>query len=358
MTWMLHAINKIKTEQLSHRNWKFALSESISTLIASSSGEVLSITGPSRVGKTRLVKELSILLVGEKETIDDGLIPVVYVLATNSVKNNFFDSKDFVIRALEAIKHPFYGVNAANDPWGVERYRKLDKISEANLRRALETAIENRKTLYLVIDEVQHILRCYGGIAAASAFLNSLKSLAQQTNIILVLVGAYPILEALRLSPHMLGREHLVHFPRYSVKHDDLIVFNQILLFYSNYVHLPIGVGSLCDWNEYLFNGSLGCIGLLEKWLRTALANVIASGDTVLELKHLERTIKSDDKLYRIEEEILDGEKLLASSGKCINNLNNSEEKIIEVDKRKKITKNKRKPFQKKPRRYSVKGRE
>ena len=76
---------------------------------------------------------------------------------------------------------------------------------------------------------VQHILRFYGGLKAAAAFLDSLKSLAQDTKIILVLVGAYPILDALNLSPHLLGREDPIHFPRYSINKEDIVVFGSEL---------------------------------------------------------------------------------------------------------------------------------
>lgn len=356
--WIDEAIEKIKTEQIAHRNWTTSLSESFSNLVASAPGEVLSITGPSRVGKTKLISELSTLLIGKKDLLDNGSRPIIKVFATNSVKNNFFDSKDFYIRTLEAIEHPFYGLNAANDPYGVERYKKLDRVSEATLRRALEVAIEVCNSKYFVIDEIQHVLRFYGGINAASAFLNSLKSLAQEKGIILVLVGAYPILDALKLSPHMLGREHLVHFPRYRETREDLKIFNQILTFYSEFLHLPDGMKTLHPWNEFLFYGSLGCIGLLEKWLRSALANALAKGDTILKLRHFEETVRSEEKLTSIEEEILIGEEALRKPSVRKSKVKEKDEKIIEAKKTKdKPKKTNKKPFQRNPKRMPIEGR-
>jgi hypothetical protein len=355
--WIQDAIHSINTEQIVHRNWTNALSESIANVLASAPGEVLSITGPSRVGKTRLISELTTRLIGEKEVLEDGSRPIIKVQAENSVKNNFFDSKDFYIRMLEAIKHPFYGVNAPNDPLGVERYKKLERVSEGTLRRALEIAIEYCHSQYIVIDEVQHVLRFYGGLNAAAAFLNSLKSLAQAKGVILVLVGAYPILDALKLSPHMLGREHLVHFPRYRETREDIKVFNQILSFYSQFLRFPSGIESLHPWNEFLLYGSLGCIGLLGRWIRAALANTWARGDDVLDLYHFEETIRSEEKTREIEEEILIGEQALRkpSAGKREINSEKIIEKVTIKEKSKK--KSNKKPFQRNPKRMPIAGR-
>jgi len=359
MNWVDEAIKKIQTEKIPHRNWRTALSESFSTLLSCSPGEVMCITGPSRVGKTKLLDELGKLLVGDEKSDDDGTMPIVSVLATNCVKNNFFDTKDFTIRALEAIKHPFYGVNAADDQWGFERYKLLHRTSEGDLRRSFETGIELRKTLYFVIDEVQHVLRFYGGIDAASAFLNSLKAFAQEKNIILVFVGAYPILDALRLSPHLLGREQLIHFPRYGLTKEDITIFNQILDFYNEFIRLEPGVKSLREWSEYLYYGSLGCLGLLEKWLRSALAKVRANGDDYLKISHLEHTRKPDDDISSILAELQDGEESIAKKDLFTAATETEKEKIIEPEKstkkKQKKKKSKNKPFRTKPRRYPVK---
>lgn len=71
---------------------------------------------------------------------------------------------------------------------------------------------------------------------------------------------------------------------------------------------------NLRSYSEYLYSGSLGCIGLLERWFRDALATAMVKGSSI-DLGALEqsRTCKSDiDKTLK---EIQEGEEMLLSDG-------------------------------------------
>src|SRR5262245_10147622 len=116
--------------------------------------------------------------------------------------------------------------------------------------------------------------------------------------------GAYPLLDVVRLSPHLIGRKHNIHFPRYRPIPEDLVAFEEILEAYSQYLQLPKGISSLRDWREPLYEGSLGCIGLLEGWLREALALAMAREALSLTVEHLMSTRKSDSDLAELAREI------------------------------------------------------
>lgn len=347
MSWAQSAINEIKNVRIPHRNYERALSDTLAALVASAPGEVVCITGPSRVGKSRLAQELSALLVGDKLDDNDGRMPVVIVQASNCSVDGGFSTKSFSLRCLQAVHHPFYGVGKSNDVWETDRYRLVERTPETVLRPAFEQALVNRGTKYLFIDEAHHISYARGGDSSAAAILDSWKCLAADTNVVLVLVGAYPLVNVLQLSPHLLGRKHQIHFPRYYATQDDLIAYQQILDVYSSVIRLPAGVGSLRDWNDLLYQDAIGCIGLLERWLRKGLALAHSKGSDVLEKVYLLNTRTPTEERRQLALEIREGEALLEAQSEL-------EEIFAITAAQPQRRRARRKPFQVKPRRYPV----
>jgi len=368
MDWIDEAIRYILNTKINHRNWLNALYEALAVLSASEPGEILSIVGPNRVGKSKILDALLKFLIGEDSILLPGFVPYAKIVLANKTRQGFTDTKQFWIDALESIKHPFYGVNSPADKWGLERLRLLNNSSASTLQRVFEEAIDPMKIRYIVIDEIQHILRFYGGEKAAAFFLDDLKSIAQIKNLGLIVAGTYPTLEAMKLTNHAVGREYCVHFPRYQTTKDDIAIFNKILSLYSKVLHFEPGVNSLLEWNEYLYKGSIGCVGLLSKWLRSALAIAKSRNDSVLRIEHLEHTIRSIEKLSSLESEILVGEEALvkprfSAKDSMHNDVQFSESFESEsadkkrTGKEKSSKKKKAKPFKTKPARYPVDGR-
>jgi len=354
--WSYAAIESIKKTMVSHRNWKYALNDTFAFLTVSDAGEVVCITGPSQAGKSQLIKTVSSLIVGEEIGINVGVMPVMYVLATNCSIRGSFSTKAFTIRALEAVKHPIYGI--AYDDYIMEskRLKLLNRTSEGVLRQAFEHAIRQRKVRYIVIDEAQHIQYLMGNSAMPSAILESWKCLAQETNTTLVLVGAYPLLDIIRLCPHLLGRKQQVHLPRYSYVEEDLIAFSEIIDVYGQFVTLPPSVESLNEWAEILYEESMGCVGLLGRFLRGALTFVAANNDNTLTLNHLNAARRPAVEQREIAEEIRKGEGILGA--RTFEFYSNNVLENAEMDNAvKRVKKRKGKPFQRNPKRYEIGGR-
>ena len=309
-------VRAIAQRRVEHRNWLNAESAAFALLVAAKCGEVVNLIGPSRGGKTSLTRHLCGVIAPPNEATDvaspDRLMPAAYLLASNASTNGRFSSKSFTMQGLDALEHPIYS-RAARGEFYARRARGLDRTPEGQLRSAFIEALYHRQVRYLFIDELQHVRYAPGGDKAAAAILDSMKCLAEESGVILVLVGAYPILNVLSLSPHMEGRTHQVHLPRYRETEDDIRAFNGLLEGYNDVVPLASSVASLRDWTEVLFRGSLGCVGLLEMWLRDAVASLGADGR--LNLAHLERHRRSKHVLERLAREIADGEQLLASVG-------------------------------------------
>lgn len=70
----------------------------------------------------------------------------------------------------------------------------MDRMTEGSMRQALEKAIRARQVRYLFIDEAQHARYTSCHAMGSFAVMDSWKCLAQSTGVVLVVVGAYPIL--------------------------------------------------------------------------------------------------------------------------------------------------------------------
>ncbi len=334
--------------KINHRNWRIAYTEIFAILSMAEPGEVVCLTGPSRGGKSKLVNAVSRELEGANKFEETGLMNVVMVSAANTGPNGSFSTKSFIQRLLSVVQHPILSIgDAALDDEFV--LNKMDRSTEATLRLALERALVARKVRYLIIDEAQHVHYATRGAQAPHAVMDSWKCLAETAGVVLVMVGAYPILDIIRHSPHLIGRKHQVHLPRYRFEEDDIREFVMIIKSYEEIMHLDPTLKRLWESYELLYEGTFGCIGLLRGWLARASALASAHGSGVTK-ELLEKTMLSESDLNAIAEEILGGEDLLTSKKGSKQNKSSSRKKRNGIKKSSK--KSKAKPFQKKPKRY------
>ena len=165
------------------------------------------------------------------------------------------------------------------------------------------------------MDETQHIYYATKGAQAPSAIMDSHKCLAEDSGVVLVYIGAYPILDIIEKSKHLTGRKHDIHFTRYFSNDDDLHEFAKILLAYEEIMELHAEIPSLVEHIKMLHVGSLGCIGLLSAWLKRASAFALASNQKVT-VKLLKETALSNSTLDGLASEIYIGEeKMFADKG-------------------------------------------
>ena len=308
MHWTESVIANLDNIWVPHRNFELAKADLFSAALIGP-GQLIDIEGPTRAGKSALVEKFSRELCGKLGNGDDQYMPIVSMTAENNSTNGLFSSKAFTLAALQAVRHPMFSLELGQLQ-DTKRLRMIDTTPEGILRTALEQALKYRRTAYFVVDEAHHIAHIRGGRHSAGAFLDSLKCLAANTGVRLILVGTYQLTPLLQLSPHLLGRMLRIHLPRYRADvREDVIAFDQILLAYSTHLRFD-GSATLRDWNEYLYTGSLGCMGLLKAWLRDALRKVQLSKQPVLKRRHFELSRRSDADLAVIANEIKDGEEL------------------------------------------------
>jgi hypothetical protein len=236
---------------------------------------------------------------------------ILAVEAGNDSKGGEFSTKAFIAECLRAIRHPIYGVPDEDDPWEARLQATLHRTPEGTLRAALQGALERRRTEFFVIDEAHHTQYAPGGYPAAARILDSYKCLANRTNIKLILVGSYELLDLLSLAPHLLGRQHPLEVPRYRAgSGPDAVAWQQILQTYSKHLLFEPET-SLCSWSGYLFEGSQGCVGQLLRWLRSALAKLLSENGAVFTQEILKETRSPAAQEAAILAEILRGEEHL-----------------------------------------------
>ena len=119
----MHIDEKLSFDRrIPHRNWKLSLAESFALIYMATPGEVINITGPSRVGKSRMVDELVKMLNGDNVFEETGILPVVSVCAVNKGNNGVFSTKAFSQSLLHASEHPIY---SARDLTDTDKSKKL-----------------------------------------------------------------------------------------------------------------------------------------------------------------------------------------------------------------------------------------
>lgn len=314
-TWIMKSLDRLSNQLIDHPNYVLAESRLFSGMQTRVGGECLVFTGPSRAGKTTIAANIHRLINGGS---DLGMAsrhqPCVKLSLANTGPQGALTTKQFYLSALRAIRHPFFSMSQEDSLPSIDRIRRMHATPNDVLAEALESALRCLQVRYLIIDEAQHIQYALGGSRAACQILEMLKTLSERLGCTLVLAGAYPVLNVVAMAPHLLGRSFVVELPRYQVDDaQDIGAFDGVLAWISEHIRFQKKGLSLRTWSEFLYEGSLGTVGLLTVWLRNALSDVMTLGDTVLRRKHLEMAQLPAEQLRELRAEIDNGEAYIAA---------------------------------------------
>jgi hypothetical protein len=247
------------------------------------SGTMVLLIGPSRVGKTTLIRMLEErLLTRAKAQMqrDPTYIPYASITAPEPGSGGF-DWTDYYKPVLRQLGNPF--VDSSTAPIPVRR-----------MREAMEEALIYRKPLAIIVDEAHHLAKVRSG-RKLQDHLDHLKHFENRTGISHVLVGTYDMRPFRKVNAQLACRSVDVHFPRYDLmKEEDCQIFRSVL--WALQRQMPLEEEPLLaqhHW-EFLYARSIGCIGLLKMHLNQALNLALTEGSRTVTEAHLRKTAPSD----------------------------------------------------------------
>jgi len=268
--------------------------------------KIISIIGATGVGKTTLSRRLIRSLVSQQmgqSVAHRGQLPYVFINApANGDKS--ISWRAVYEMALRNASEPLVNKKIAveeND--GHVFIRPGNHKTLPALRQALEEMLKNRGVRVLAIDEAFHLLR-FGNY---SAVMDTLKSLADETNVKLVLLGTYDLFDLAVEYGQVARRSEILHFERYDRdKPVDVAEYKRIIRVLQDRwpcEEIP-NFGSIAP---ELMKATLGCIGLLKAlFLRSLAAQIQNKGRW--KPAFLTKAAKSMSLVERIRKEIEAGE--------------------------------------------------
>ena len=278
------------------------------------------VLGPTGVGKTTLRAKIEQVLTAEmlpSLSADVGRIPVVTVECV-AAEAGSFSWRDHFRRLLLQMEEPL--VDYKIDPAAPVRVAKMvvrftpsEKATGAEYQHAVERALAFRRPAAVLIDEAQHLAKMGSGRRLADQ-LDVIKSQANRTKTVHVLFGTYELLAFRNLSAQLSRRSIDIHFPRYRlVNPQDAKAFRTVLRSFEQQLPLREPPNLVNEW-EYLYERSVGCIGILKDWLTRALVSASRRDSGALTRKDLEAHAPSVAQCDKMLSEALEGEARLVES--------------------------------------------
>jgi energy-coupling factor transporter ATP-binding protein EcfA2 len=274
-------------------------------------GSLVFVLGPTGVGKTTLRMKIEDILTHQMAralAADPGHLPFVSVEVVPPDSGRF-RWRDYFRRLLAAMHEPLIGFKSLRGPGGAPVLDAMPSVlGNAELGFAVEQALRYRHPPAVFVDEAQHLARIASG-RRLSDQLDVIKSIANRTGTVHVLLGTYELLAFRNLSAQLSRRSMDLHFERYRADSpEDRQVFRSVLLTFQKQLPFATAETDLIGSWELLYERSVGCVGILKEWLMRACVRAIKHGAVSLTLEHLESTALSISQCEKILAESRDGE--------------------------------------------------
>lgn len=282
----------------------------MSAISESEPNSLVFVFGPTGVGKTTLkIKVEQVITNNLRSDLeqDRGRMPVVGVEAI-APESGRFSWSDHFRRLLLSMNEPLTESKRAPETLYLRQCSTFgSKATIAEYRYAVEQALRFRRPAAVMIDEAQHLSKMASGRRLLDQ-LDVVKSIANQTRIVHVLFGTYDLLAFRNLNGQLSRRSLDVHFPRYRAESvSERQVFISILRSFAHHMPLPEPPDLVAEW-EFLYERSMGCVGILKQWLMRAMHSVLRCGGNTINRNDLENQALSVMQCQKILSETAEGE--------------------------------------------------
>lgn len=304
-----------ETKVIAHQRLKEVYEALLHAIRYPAGTSLILVVGPTGVGKTtllqRVVKQLIEDAAGDPTTTP-GHMPVIAMEAPSPDSGNF-SWKDYFTRALLASDEPMLANKITYHVRGMHRdasgHLLIERtLTTPDLRQIFELCLHHRRPRAFIVDEAQHFKKMASGRRLLDQ-MDTLKSLANMTSTVHVLIGTHDLLGLMNLNAQLARRSLTLQFPRYRADQlDDLREFKKLLRTFQR--HLPlIEEPDLVSHYEYFYEQCLGCTGMLKTFLNKTLGAALEQEERTLTPKRWERHAEPPQKLKDMLHEIKEGEK-------------------------------------------------
>src|SRR5215469_9839269 len=217
---------------------------------------------------------------------------------------------DYYQQVLDQLQHhPAIRDRTKNLPLYINRGKKSSDPAEwLQMRNAVEYALALLQVKVVFVDEAQHLL-APDLVRKPTAQLDWLKTWANRTNVLHVLVGNFDLYEYCHLSGQVVRRMRDQYFPRYHLDNQkECEEFVGALKSLLLAVPLNIDVPALLSHWRWFGEWSVGCVGVLGDWIVDTVDALWREGETVLTVEALTKHALQPEQRARLEMEARTGE--------------------------------------------------
>lgn len=302
-------LKQLKNAVIEHPAFTDCLEAIMSQVEYRNNGEIPMVVGPPGAGKTTLIKKATEqLLKFTKENPKLGFGPPV-VIEAPSPESGEFNWRDFY---RDALRDGFAEV-VLNKRINIDKIEQEIKngvikpqygaLTVYDYRGLLLDTAQARSPIAILIDEVQNLAKS-SDFAKKSDNLDVLKSLSNKLKSPIIPVGTYEAREMLYHGGQLSRRVSLLHLKRYSESRQDQRYFKAIVETISGKdLKIPLS-DSVKDNTEYLYNHSLGCVGILIDWVSRAGGLAIRRSKKCISKKEMDDRRLKNIQLAAIAREI------------------------------------------------------
>ena len=318
---LIQDLESFRSFTMAHPKLVQAKDELLSAIEASAPGSLILVIGPTGVGKSTLRRRVESALIEKMAAemeIDAGRIPFISIEAV-APDNGIFNWRDHYQRMLAqiqepAIEHKIGLERGEGERTGNGRYAPWPRgFTGYQLQQSIENALQHRRPAAVFIDEAQHLGRIASGRKLADQ-LDVIKSTASRSHTVHVLIGTYELLAFRNLSAQLSRRSVDLHFSRYRTEStEDIEIFQNAVFTFQKQLRSCDQLDLANIW-DFLYERSLGCIGILKDWLMQALVVAARSDTPALSLAVLERTALSGSQCEKMLQDAREGEARLADN--------------------------------------------